>query len=244
MKKIFFSLVFLIPFLLFSQHEIDDDLDVYGNIKSRVMGKKVQASVGHFDQIQLLGVFLDTNSIPPVIEVNGGGLLIVDPNYKFSINGSDVWRNIYDPFAYGADNTGASDATGYFNSKCPGGDCGDVFYPAKGTYRIDGTVNFPSNSVLKMDPETMLDGYGTLHGDSTYIDAGRYQIFSVNLTITGIWLVINPFPEWFGLSAYGDYAPGFLAKIDSLRHTDEWINFYHNPYFQGNLAVKDSIGIG
>ena len=250
MRKKIFSFIFLMPPFIFAQHVIYDNLHVYGNIISMVENKKVEASKGHFEQIQMGDVFIDTLPGGRGIKLYGGGLMIEDPNNKFSINGSDVWRNIYDPKAYGADNTGLSDATYYFNSKCPGGDCRNVFYPSKGTYRIEGTVHFPSNSFLKMDPETKLEGFGTLHGDSTFIDAGRYQIFGINLTFTGIWLVINPLPEWFGLSPYGDYAPSFLAKMDSLKHTDEWINYYYNPDFKENIKIDNNayimgnLGIG
>lgn len=233
MKKRILLFALLIPTLLFSQRvsDIDNSIKVNGHVQAETF---VSAPYGYFGQIYYGqgGLMIQIDTINMVFKISGGNLEITDPTADFTINGKSIINDEYDPAKYGADETGGTDATAYFNTRCPDGDCSKVFRPSKGTYIVDGTVTFPRHSTLKIDPETDIVGSGTLTGDSTYIDAGSYNWLDTTVTITGTWVVKNWEPAWFYGGTLTGEQPNAVDSICKALNTGINVNYSKNHFKQ------------
>ncbi len=79
------------------------------------------------------------------------------------------------------------------------GDYSTIYFPA-GTYKISSDLTFPSNVTIKFANRAILSvDSGITVTINGCIDAGLYQIFSGNGTITGTPKIDVVYPQWFGV---------------------------------------------
>lgn len=119
----------------------------------------------------------------------------------------------------------------------------DLIILLSGTYTETGTVTMPDQSALVIQNGAQLSGTFTLVGDSTRLDAGLYQIFGANVTLSGTWVVDKTYVDWFGATGSGDEVTEIQAAMDFTNlTTGKTLVFQQRTYEIGTASTLNFRG--
>lgn len=120
----------------------------------------------------------------------------------------------------------------------------NTIYEIRYDFTLTGDVTIPANCVLQFEGGSISGEY-TIIGNNTDIEAGLVKIFNIDVILSGVWNIVESYPEWFGAVGNGinDDTQSTQKALDFASIAKGKLKFNNKKYCINSINICHPIEI-